>query len=138
MFNEGDEKELKWVNELKNKPINPNEFMFLNIKRGLKIKVFIEDIICCQADNSYTIFYLADTRKYMVSYPLKKIEEYLSRRNFIRANRAFIINPCHVKMIKLINKPSIILTNEMKLDVSKQKIKEIEQFLAQNYKCFTK
>jgi len=104
MFKEKNNEEIKWVEKLKHKPIKPNEFMFLNIIRNVKIKVFIEDIICCKADNSYTIFYLANGKKHIVSYQLKKIEEYLSRYNFIRVNRTFIINPSHIIIIKQIKK----------------------------------
>jgi len=45
MFKEKNNKEIKWVEKSKYKPIRPNEFMFLNTIRRIKVKVFIEDII---------------------------------------------------------------------------------------------
>ena len=46
--------------------------------------VNVKDIIRCEADGSYTMFYLTDKRKLMVSVGLKHYEELLPETDFIR------------------------------------------------------
>jgi len=124
-------------NELNTQHIKYDNFIFLNIKRGIKKKVYLSDIICCKADNTYTIFCLTNKNEYIVSYSIGEIEDFLTDFGFIRINRSYIVNPLHIDMIKCLKKPSLELINKIKLDVSKSKIKEIEQFLGEKYKCFT-
>jgi len=123
--------------ELNTHLIKHDNFIFLNIKRGVKKKVFVNEIICCQADGNYTTFYFANRKKYSLYYTLSEVEDFLKEFNFLRVTRSYIIHPTHIDEINCNSKPSIILSNEIKLDISKSKIKEIEQFLAKNYKCFT-
>lgn len=117
--------------------LRPDEFIFLKIKRDTKIKVYISEIIYCEADSSYTIIHLLNGKNYIVSFSLKVVEGFLSKYSFIRSNRSSIINPQYIEIINNQRKPSIELINKIKLDVSKTKIKEIEQFLDEKYNCFT-
>jgi len=114
------------------------DFIFLTIKRGIKMKVFLNEILYCKAANSYTSFHLIDNTEHIISHTLKEIEEFLSEYGFYRINRSYIINPVQIKILDCNNKPSIILTDETKIDISTSKIKEIEAFLHENFKCFTK
>ncbi len=133
---ESNKQEIRKI-ELNTQPIKHDNFIFLNIKRGVKKKVFVNEIVCCQADGNYTTFYFANSKKSSLYYTLSVVENFLKEFNFLRASRSYIINPAHIDEINFNSKSSIILTNDIKLDVSKSKIKEIEQFLALNYKCFT-
>jgi len=123
--------------ELNTKPVKQDNFIFLNIKRGVKKKVFVNEIVCCQADGNYTTFYFTNSKKYSLHYTLSVVEDFLKEFNFLRVSQSYIIHTTHIDEINCNSKPSIILSNGVKLDVSKSKIKEIEHFLAQNYKCFT-
>src|SRR5690606_34213049 len=54
--------------------------------------VNIRDIIRCEADGSYTTFYLADKRKLLISAGLKHYEELLPESEFIRVHHHHLIN----------------------------------------------
>ncbi len=54
--------------------------------------VKIENIIRCESSGSYTLFFLADQKKIMVSKSLKYYEELLSTPVFFRVHQSHLIN----------------------------------------------
>jgi two-component system LytT family response regulator len=52
----------------------------------------IKDIIRCEADGSYTTFYLVDGRKILVSKNLKEYEDILTEYNFFRPHHSHLVN----------------------------------------------
>ena len=58
--------------------------------------VALQDIIHAQADNNYTIFYLTNLKKVLVSKPLKKFENDLSKYGFLRTHQSHLINSAHI------------------------------------------
>jgi two-component system LytT family response regulator len=56
-----------------------------------------KDIIRIEADRSYSWFYLAGSRKILVSKHLKEFQELLSDRNFFRAHNSHLVNLKYVK-----------------------------------------
>lgn len=52
----------------------------------------IKDIIRCEADGSYTTFYINDSRKIMVSKNLKEYEDILTEYNFFRPHHSHLVN----------------------------------------------
>jgi len=65
--------------------------------------VSVKDIIRCESDNYYTVFYFTDGTKLMISKTLKENEELLSEYNFIRPHKSHFFLPdqfdqyCHVR-----------------------------------------
>jgi two-component system LytT family response regulator len=56
-----------------------------------------KDIIRVEADRSYSMFYLNDGRKFLVSRNLKEYQELLGDRNFFRTHNSHLINLDYVK-----------------------------------------
>lgn len=54
--------------------------------------VAVKDIIRCQSDNNYTIFFLHDGQKVMVSRTLKEYERLFDDQNFFRTHQSHLIN----------------------------------------------
>lgn len=54
--------------------------------------VAIKEIVRCQSDNNYTIFYLEDGRKLMVSRTLKEYERLFDDQHFFRVHQSHLIN----------------------------------------------
>ena len=57
----------------------------------------VENIIRCEASGSYTIIYLADKQKFVVSKSLKEYEDMLPGEDFCRIHHSHIVNLAYVK-----------------------------------------
>jgi two-component system, LytTR family, response regulator len=57
----------------------------------------VEDIVRCEASGSYTIIYLLDKQKFIVSKSLKEYEDLLPEDNFCRIHHSHIVNLAFVK-----------------------------------------
>ncbi len=98
----------KAVEEFEKRTISTeqNHFNFLkeNIDRPSALKkialptqeallfVSIQDIIRCEADGSYTLFYLKNKKRVMVAKTLKHFEDLLDANVFLRVHHAHLIN----------------------------------------------
>lgn len=54
--------------------------------------VYLKDIIHCEAESSYTFFFIADGRKIVVSKTIKEYELLLPSADFLRVHKSHIIN----------------------------------------------
>jgi len=54
--------------------------------------VNLNEIIRCESDRNYTLFYLTDDRKILVSKTLKEFEFLLKEYNFLRVQQSHLIN----------------------------------------------
>lgn len=59
--------------------------------------VALSDIVRCEADNTYTRFYLANNEIVMVSKPLKEYADLLVPNGFLRTHQSHLVNPEYVK-----------------------------------------
>jgi two-component system LytT family response regulator len=78
--------------------------MQLNAKRKLVLKtqesihiVEIDDIIRCEADKNYTLFFFTNIKKILVSKTLKDFDVLLSGLTFFRAQQSHLINLNYVE-----------------------------------------
>jgi two-component system, LytTR family, response regulator len=60
--------------------------------------VKINDILFCEAEGSYTKFYIAHSEPIMVSHNLRSYEEMLEPAGFIRTHHSCLVNPQHIKI----------------------------------------
>ncbi|TCD02964.1 LytR/AlgR family response regulator transcription factor [Pedobacter psychroterrae] len=81
--------------------------------------VAISDIIRCEADNSYTLFYLANNDKIMVSRSIKEYSELLKPIGFLRTHQSHLVNSLFVKSWIKEDGGTLLLTNGDKIPVSK-------------------
>jgi two-component system LytT family response regulator len=78
--------------------------MQLNAKRKLVLKtqesvhvVEIDDIIRCESDKNYTLFFFNNSKKILVSKTLKDFDVLLSGLTFFRAQQSHLINLNYVE-----------------------------------------
>lgn len=105
------------------------EKIALPVSDGLEF-INISDIICIQADGSYTDIFLLDGPKITISRRIKFFEEILcSNPNFYRTHRSYIIN---FQFIRKYNKSdsSITMENSSTVYLSRDKKADFES-------CFT-
>ncbi len=83
--------------------------------------VNVKDIVRCEADGSYTYFFLTDKRKLMVSASLKHYEELLPESDFIRVHHHNLINMNHVIRFLKEDGGYAVMTDGSKIEVSRRK-----------------
>jgi two-component system LytT family response regulator len=71
----------------------------------------VDTIMYCQAEKSYTVFVVADGKRYWVSKTIKEYTDLLEGMGFLRVHRSSLINPIFVsKLIK--TRPSSVIMND--------------------------
>lgn len=94
--------------------------------------VLIDSIVCCQADNSYTSFYLTNESKpIVVSKSIAEYEQLLSLYGFIRIHQSWLVNKNHIESFKKADGGYLVMNNSMSVPVSRQRkhmLKDINQF----------
>lgn len=87
--------------------------------------VFPEEIIACSSDSNYTMVYLENGRKKLISRTLKDIEELLSEYQFFRAHHSHLVNLRHVKEFVRHDGGYLIMSNQMTLPVSRSRREDL-------------
>ncbi|WP_028297355.1 LytR/AlgR family response regulator transcription factor [Olivibacter sitiensis] len=80
-----------------------------------------DDIIRVEAMSNYSVFYLSDDRKIVVSKTLKDYEQLLGNDVLIRVNRSVIVNLDHVVKYRKGDGGTLVLTDSMEVEVSTAK-----------------
>jgi two-component system LytT family response regulator len=91
----------------------------------------VNDIIRLQSESNYTLFYLANHKKILVSKTLKNFEEKLLAYNFLRVHQSHLINLVHMKEIDHSDN-CVLMTDGSKVEISKRKKKEFLDSLEKN------
>lgn len=91
--------------------------------------VNVKDIIRCESDNYYTIFYFTNGKKLLISKTLKENEELLSEYNFIRPHKSHLINVLYIKSFLKQGNGYIMLTDGSKVPVSRRKKEKIVEII---------
>lgn len=79
----------------------------------------INDIIRCEADNTYTFFFLANGEKILTSKPLKEYSDLLKPHSFLRTHQSHLVNPRFVKSWLKEDGGMLLMKNNDKIPVSK-------------------
>ncbi|WP_025741535.1 LytR/AlgR family response regulator transcription factor [Aquimarina pacifica] len=82
------------------------------------IMVNLNDVIKCEADNNYALFFLSNGKKLLASNTLKYYDELLSHKGFFKVHRSCLINVKHISSIY--KKEAIILNTKEKIMVSQR------------------
>lgn len=100
----------------------PNDQMQLCVasSKGYQI-IKITDIICCEAQNSYTIFHLLNNQQIVSSKPIGDYEALLSDACFVRIHKSWLINMKHLKEYRKGEGGIALMTNNKELEVSRRK-----------------
>jgi len=91
--------------------------------------VSLTEILYCESDDNYTKFYLPDGQSYLVTKPLKEVQELLEERGFLRIHRQYLINLAHIKKFVKGEGSYVIMTNGQSIPVSRlHKERLVEHF----------
>ncbi len=88
-----------------------------------------EQILRCESDNYYTVFFLLDGKKILVSKTLKENEELLGDHNFIRPHKSHLVNVKYIKGFIRIDGGYIEMTDGSKIPVSRRKREKIIEII---------
>jgi two-component system, LytTR family, response regulator len=101
-----------------------NKFNFNKIAlptlNGLKM-ISIPTIIRCESDNNYTLFFLSDGSKILVSKTLKEYDELLSSEGFYRLHKSHLVNIAFIKEYIKGDGGYVILEDKTSIEVSRRK-----------------
>lgn len=92
----------------------------LPVLNGFQI-IEIEQIIYCEASDSYTIFYLTDNIKVIASKPLSEYSNLLENNNFFRIHRSYLINMEHIRSYAKGEGGVVTMRNGAEIEVSRRK-----------------
>lgn len=85
------------------------------------IFVETEKIVYCESDSNYTIFFLVNGEKVMVSKTLKDVEEILEGMDFYRIHASYLINMKHVTKFTRGDGGYVVMSNNQHITVSRKK-----------------
>jgi two-component system LytT family response regulator len=83
-----------------------------------------------ESDNYYTLFFLNDGKKILVSKTLKENEELLNEHNFIRPHKSHLVNIRYIKSFNREDGGYIMMEDGSKVPVSRRKKEKILEIIA--------
>lgn len=87
--------------------------------------VDVEDIIYLEAEGAYTLLYLSENRKILISKKIKEFEEALTQQSiFFRSHRSFIVNLKKIKQFVKQDGGYILLQNEVQIPIARERKEE--------------
>jgi len=93
--------------------------------------VELSDIIRCEADNTYTHFFLSSGEKILVSKSLKEYADLLRPGGFLRTHQSHLVNPKYVKSWLKEDGGILLLISGEKIPISKPNKDMVKQALQQ-------
>lgn len=93
--------------------------------------VTISEIIRCEADNTYTHFFLSSDEKILVSKSLKEYADLLCPNGFLRTHQSHLVNPKYVKSWLKEDGGILLLMSGEKIPISKPNKDTVKQALQQ-------
>lgn len=118
------------INNLQ-KPLNSAQTITLATSEGLEF-IPLTEIIHIEANGPYSIFYLKNDRKIMVSKNLKEYEILLSDYHFLRIHNSHIINIAEVKRMIKTDGGYAIMSNGAQLIISPKKKDDFLRMIGEN------
>ncbi|RZL42810.1 MAG: response regulator transcription factor [Pedobacter sp.] len=91
--------------------------------------VAVNEIVRCEADNTYTYFFLANGEKILISKPLKEYSDLLKPQGFLRTHQSHLVNPSFVKSWLKEDGGVLLMNNGDKIPVSKPNRESVKQIL---------
>lgn len=87
------------------------------------------EIIRCESNNNYTIFYLANAEKITTSKPIFEYEEMLQDYGFIKCHQSHLVNKKYIRSWVKEEGGYLLLEDKSQIPVSRQKRDQIKQML---------
>ncbi len=116
------------LQQVDNKTDNLKQIVLKDIDKTYFIK--IDDILYCEAEGSYTKFYISNSEPVFVSRNLRSYEELLAPAGFIRTHHSCLVNPAKIKMYdRKTDCGTLVLEGGHTIPVSQRKKDFVLQFL---------
>ena len=84
-----------------------------------------EDIIACASDSNYTMVYLSNSKKKLISKTLKEFDELLREFHFFRAHHSHLVNIKHIKEYVRSEGGYLVMSNDLHVPVARSKKDEL-------------
>ncbi len=94
--------------------------------------VTLSEIIRCEADNTYTHFFLSSNERIVVSKSLKEYADLLCPNGFLRTHQSHLVNPKYVKSWLKEDGGILLLMSGEKIPISKPNKDTVKQALQQH------
>jgi len=95
------------------------------------IFISVDDLLCLQGEGNYTFLYTRDRKRYLVSKTLKEFEKTLDGSMFLRIHKSYIVNLAYVQRNVFSKARQVRLADGRDIDISRRRLKDISQQLAQ-------
>lgn len=103
---------------------NPEKKIILKTAENIHL-IKVNEINYCESDGSYSLIYLLNGKKIIVSNTLKDYEELLKDSGFFRVHKSFLINMRHISRFEKNDGGVVVLENECKVPVATRKRDEL-------------
>lgn len=115
------------VNHLKKDDSQPTK---IALQQQKEVRyVALTDIVRCEADNTYTFFYLQNGERILVSKGLKEYADMLPANSFLRIHQSHLVNINFVKSWLKEDGGVLLLTNGDKVPVSRPNREKVRSVL---------
>ncbi len=111
-----------------NNTTEPQSKIALPTHAGIEF-VKVNNIVYCQAENSYTTLNTSLNEAILVTKTLKAVEELLPENMFLRIHKSFLVNRNYIKAFQRTGGQGVMLENGMQLPVAGSKAKSIVSLL---------
>jgi two-component system, LytTR family, response regulator len=86
------------------------------------VLVSIRDIVYCESDKSYTMFYLKNGQKHLLSRPLGEVEEMFAGMPFFRIHKQYIVHVEEIVNYSRGEAATVLLSNGQHLPISRYRL----------------
>ena len=101
-------------------PSTPINKIAMPTMEGLQM-IPVDSIISCESDSNYTILFLKNNKKVIVSRTLKDIEELLEDHSFVRIHRCYLANLNEVEKYVKGEGGYLVMSDGTSIDVARNK-----------------
>ena len=101
-------------------PSTPINKIAMPTMEGLQM-ISVDSIISCQSDSNYTVLFLKNNKRIVVSRTLKEIEELLEEHSFIRVHRCYLANLNQVEKYVKGEGGYLVMSDGTSIDVARNK-----------------
>lgn len=109
------------LSELSNN-LQPNQIKRIVLRSAEKLQLIpVKDIIRCEAERSYSMFFLTNGKKIIVSSPMKYFEDILGEQGFFRTHKSHLVNLSFVESYIKADGGHVVLTDGTTLPVAMRK-----------------
>jgi two-component system LytT family response regulator len=109
----------------------PNDNAKIALPQQNEIRyVLIDEILRCEASNTYTFFFLDNGDKVLISKPLKEYADLFKPKGFLRCHQTHLVNPAYIKSWLKEDGGLLLMQNGDKIPVSKPNREMIKEALS--------